>query len=318
MIRLFCLLVALVAGAEAAALELPPSARMTAERVSERDRYDAPVAPYDGTTIPLQTMEGQVIRRTWQIPSPNLTPLQVLAPLRAQLQEAGYDVVLDCKASGCGGFDFRFGIEVLPAPAIFVNLRTYHFVTLRKGPQDSPDALVSILVSTTDDAAYVQIIEARADPDVGILPITEPEAPRATQPSDPDETSEQPLVSLADEFLGRGSGVLESLEFETGATALGPGPFPVLEELAAFLEDNPDLRISLVGHTDTVGGLEDNITISRDRARSVRQRLIDAHGIDPGRLDAEGMGYLAPRASNLTAAGREANRRVEAVVLPAE
>ena len=47
----------------------------------------------------------------------------------------------------------------------------------------------------------------------------------------------------------------------------------------------------------------------------MRQRLIDRYQIDPARLEGEGMGYLAPVGSNLTPEGREANRRVEAVLL---
>ncbi|MFC6587568.1 OmpA family protein [Sulfitobacter pacificus] len=55
--------------------------------------------------------------------------------------------------------------------------------------------------------------------------------------------------------------------------------------------------------------------MSRARARSVRQRLIDGYGVSAARLDAEGMGYLAPVASNIDEAGREQNRRVEVVLL---
>ena len=47
----------------------------------------------------------------------------------------------------------------------------------------------------------------------------------------------------------------------------------------------------------------------------MRARLISEYGIDPARIEAEGMGYLAPVASNLTEAGRQANRRVEAILL---
>jgi OOP family OmpA-OmpF porin len=76
------------------------------------------------------------------------------------------------------------------------------------------------------------------------------------------------------------------------------------------------LRVALVGHTDATGSLDANIALSRKRAASVKDRLVRAYGIAVSRLDAEGMGYLAPIASNLTQAGRDANRRVEAVLLP--
>ena len=56
--------------------------------------------------------------------------------------------------------------------------------------------------------------------------------------------------------------------------------------------------------------------LSRQRAEAAERYLVQRHGIDPSRLSAEGAGYLAPVASNLTAEGREQNRRVEVVLLP--
>ena len=96
---------------------------------------------------------------------------------------------------------------------------------------------------------------------------------------------------------------------------LGEGPFPSLDQLASFLNSRPSVRIALVGHTDSVGSLDGNIALSRKRAQSVRRRLVDKFKIDPSRLEAQGMGYLAPVASNLAEAGRDANRRVEAILL---
>jgi len=109
--------------------------------------------------------------------------------------------------------------------------------------------------------------------------------------------------------------VLDGLEFDSGATTLGSGTFEVLGTLAGFLTDNPGLNVALVGHTDTVGGLEGNIRISKERAEAVRARLIERYGISAARMEAEGMGYLAPLSSNLTEAGRESNRRVEVILL---
>lgn len=324
MIRLTSLLAALVAASGAGALDLPGNARLTAERVTAQDRYNAPIGPYDGASIPVQAVDGTIVRRAWRIPGVTLTPLQVLAPLRAQYEAAGYGAVLDCMADRCGGFDFRFGTEVLPAPAMFVNLQSYHVVTLRKGPADAPAAVASLLASTGANVAHLQIIEARAEENAGLLPLVF-QQPADLQPAEPDppdppfETTlsqeVSPPMELAEGLATLGFHVLEGLEFDVGATALGPGPFPVLAQLAAFLTENPGRRVALVGHTDTVGTLDSNIAISRTRARSVRQRLIDAYGVEASQLDADGMGYLAPRFSNLTAEGREANRRVEAVLL---
>jgi outer membrane protein OmpA-like peptidoglycan-associated protein len=85
-----------------------------------------------------------------------------------------------------------------------------------------------------------------------------------------------------------------------------------------LLSERPKLKLAIVGHTDTSGGLEANIAVSQERAQSVRLRLIEQHAVDPARVDAQGMGYLAPRASNRTEAGRTVNRRVEVIIVNEE
>jgi outer membrane protein OmpA-like peptidoglycan-associated protein len=72
--------------------------------------------------------------------------------------------------------------------------------------------------------------------------------------------------------------------------------------------------VAIVGHTDASGGLEANIALSRKRAQAVRNVLIEAFGVPAAQIQAEGVGYLSPRASNLTEAGRTQNRRVEVML----
>ena len=120
---------------------------------------------------------------------------------------------------------------------------------------------------------------------------------------------------LATRLLGQGHAVLRDLDFDTGASDLREGTYASLSALASVLRDRPELRVALVGHTDSVGGLDGNIALSKRRAQSVRQRMIESYGIEGARMQAEGMGYLAPVASNLSEEGREANRRVEVIVL---
>ncbi|THH35405.1 OmpA family protein [Aliishimia ponticola] len=304
MIRWLCLLAVAATATGSWALDMPGHARLTAERTSDADRYTAPIAPFDGSAIPVQQIDGAVRRQAWELPGPGQSPLRIVAPLRAQFEADGFEIVLDCLSAHCGGFDFRFGTEVLPAPNMFVNLRDFQFLTLRKGNAAAPEAIVTLLVTALADRAYVQIIEAR--------PSGQFDKTTAVGPS---QVAAPLNGSAGQELMEKGAIVLDGVEFTTGATSLTNGPFPSLANLAALLKQNTGLRIALVGHTDSVGDLNQNIRISRARAAAVRQRLIDQYGIAPDRIEAEGMGYLAPRASNLTEQGREANRRVEAVVL---
>lgn len=304
---------ATAAPVQALQLALPSNARETVERNSTLDRYLAPIAPFQyGAGVPTLDIEGEVRRQAWRIASPGLTTLQVLIPLRKQLKAAGFDIVLDCDQSSCGGFDFRFNVEVLPAPNMRVNMRAYRFVTAVNGPLDDPESVMTLMVSTTATAAYVQIIAAGAlDPEEDAVATGAETPPPQAGPVVVPETADG-----FDQQLGAaGHIVLDGLDFDTVTSALGAGPFESLQRLAGFLLAQPDVTIAVVGHTDSVGSQDVNISLSRERARAVRQRLIDAYNVNPEQLQAEGMGYLAPRASNLSAEGRELNRRVEAVLL---
>lgn len=101
--------------------------------------------------------------------------------------------------------------------------------------------------------------------------------------------------------------------FATGSDEIQPESTPTLEEIGAMLTDNPDLRLTIEGHTDNVGDDAANQTLSEQRAEAVRQYLVSEHGIDAGRLEAAGLGATRPVASNDTPEGREQNRRVELV-----
>ncbi|MEM9307647.1 MAG: OmpA family protein [Pseudomonadota bacterium] len=309
---------AFVAPAHALDLELPLGARLTAERPSTLDSFAVPLAPFDGAAVPALTLEGAIKRRAWRISTEGLTPLQLMVPLRDQLRQQGFDVVFECDAPACGGFDFRFNTEVLPSPNMYVNVSRFRYLTAVLGDQETPSQAIGVLTSVTARAAYVQVILADTGIDVDSMLPEREQAP--LQAPEPPIAAVQDVLAdqLTEGLFDHGRVVLSDLVFATGTSDLGQGPFASLEQLASLLRARQDLRIALVGHTDTVGGLDTNIALSRARAHSVRVRLISEYDIAETRLDAEGMGYLAPVASNLTPEGRERNRRVEAILLNVE
>ena len=142
--------------------------------------------------------------------------------------------------------------------------------------------------------------------------------PSATEPAEegPPQVPFAPS-DIAGRLLADGHVVLDGLEFPSGSASLPEDRYESLAALGAFMAANPSARIVLVGHTDAEGAPEANIALSRARAQAVRTRLIGTYGTEPGRVLAEGAGYLAPVASNATPEGRAANRRVEAVLLAA-
>lgn len=102
--------------------------------------------------------------------------------------------------------------------------------------------------------------------------------------------------------------------FDTGRSDLKPGALRTLEQLTAFLVENPERSAIIEGHTDSVGSAAFNQKLSEERAQSVQNALIE-RGIAPARLSAVGFGPTKPVVGNDTAAGRQQNRRVE-IILP--
>jgi outer membrane protein OmpA-like peptidoglycan-associated protein len=100
--------------------------------------------------------------------------------------------------------------------------------------------------------------------------------------------------------------------FVTGKSDMLPGAQKKLDDVIAALKDDPR-TITIVGHTDSVGGEEKNMLLSQKRAEAVRMYLI-THGVPESRVTAQGMGATQPIADNKTADGRANNRRVEIIL----
>jgi OOP family OmpA-OmpF porin len=101
--------------------------------------------------------------------------------------------------------------------------------------------------------------------------------------------------------------------FDSGKSLIKPESAQAIAEIAKLLNGQPGLKLYVVGHTDSVGGVESNIKLSQDRAEAVLQALVRDHGIAPHRLLAFGCGLFSPVAANDSDEGRAKNRRVELV-----
>jgi outer membrane protein OmpA-like peptidoglycan-associated protein len=112
-----------------------------------------------------------------------------------------------------------------------------------------------------------------------------------------------------------GKAVTRGILFDTGSAQIRPESTPTLKDIARMLENHPDLRLRIEGHTDATGSDQTNQSLSQQRAEAVMQYLVNEHGIDSSRLQAVGKGEGTPVASNDTPEGRQSNRRVELVRL---
>lgn len=107
--------------------------------------------------------------------------------------------------------------------------------------------------------------------------------------------------------------VIINIEFDTNKANVKSKYNEEIKRFADVMKRHPDWNIVIEGHTDNLGGAENNRLLSKRRADSVRDYMIKNFGIDASRIKAEGYGMSKPIASNETSAGRQKNRRVEAV-----
>lgn len=108
---------------------------------------------------------------------------------------------------------------------------------------------------------------------------------------------------------------LSIIQFERSSAHLSDSlSIGYINTLADFLISSPNIKIGLEGHTDNLGNVELNKTLSTQRASQIRDLLVK-NGVDFGRIRVSGYGGTRPKADNKTEEGRILNRRVELVVL---
>lgn len=103
---------------------------------------------------------------------------------------------------------------------------------------------------------------------------------------------------------------IASIEFETGSSVIKQNSLSILDNISKILFDNPEIKISVNGHTDSKGNADKNNKLSKSRAESVKNYLVKS-GIGNNRISAFGFGSSQPIADNNTLEGRQKNRRVE-------
>ncbi len=120
-------------------------------------------------------------------------------------------------------------------------------------------------------------------------------------------------AAVAKEMFEKGRATI-NIEFDTNKAVVKPRYHEEIKKFAEVMKNYPELKVIIEGHTDNVGGKAYNQKLSQRRAESVKKYMVDKFGIDASRLTAKGYGMSKPIADNKTKAGKQKNRRVEAVV----
>ena len=119
-------------------------------------------------------------------------------------------------------------------------------------------------------------------------------------------------VKYYDRVLQDGKIIANGIRFDTGKATLKPESMGIINEITQLMQDHPELKFSIEGHTDSDGNDNSNLALSEERANTVKNTMVEL-GISTDRLSTKGLGESMPIDTNSTPEGKANNRRVEFV-----
>lgn len=239
-----------------------------------------------------EAREGRLTRIRYSNPSGRAT-LEIIRNYRDALVARGLRVDWECANRGACGSTARYGEG-----------RGWNGINgLNPGIGNDVRYFTGHMNAQGGGKIYVAIAVSPAYTDLHVLEA-------AGMDGDMVEVSAD---ALAAGLEAEGKVTLQGIYFDTGKDTLKAESDAALHQVAALLRTQPKLKLLVVGHTDNQGSASANMSLSQQRARRVREALVQRHGIAAARLTAQGAGSLSPVASNATEDGRAQNRRVELV-----
>lgn len=273
--------------------------------------YTLPTGPAikdsQGRRVPSEKvlLEGNVTRTLYRGPKERST-LEILRNYQAALDASGFETLYTC-GSECGNlFEWLFYKEMdqkirttKTSGSAFDIPQDLRYLAA-KGTVGNRIVHISVLVAF--DAGFSKLSKQP----VTLLEVIE------------SEEMDTGMVTIDAEAMAMGIDAtghiaIYGVYFDTNSADIKAESAPTLSEISKLLTNRPSLKLLVVGHTDNQGDYDYNMGLSGRRAEAVARALSTDHGIDRSRLRSAGVGYLAPVASNDSAAGREKNRRVELV-----
>lgn len=271
-----------------------------------------------------KTLEGPYTRLVYVLPT-DRSPLEVIRNYQDEIVGSGGSVIYECKREECGGDHLRgvgtsnrgktsLAMTLRPRERLGVEDYSQGFCATIGGLVDQrymvaelPEAgaHISIHTYTITDFTYTNC-NAFKGRTVAVVDIVE------GKPREKNMVTVE-ASAMAQQISETGSVSLYGILFDTNSTTVKEDSEETLQEIAKLVQQQPDLNLLVVGHTDNAGTFEYNMALSQSRAQSVVDELSTNYEISRDRLVPVGVSYASPVSSNATEKGQALNRRVELV-----
>lgn len=240
----------------------------------------------DDEVVKTKAVSGELTRLYYENPR-DKSPVEIFANYKEGLVKGGFSVLFECLDTACGP-SWASSRWTRVSGISYVSSQMWYLAARRSNAGAETFVAISIIKHRHE----VDVLERRA--------------------------METGLVTVTAEALDRGlsadgKAVLDGVLFDTDKATIRPESKAALDVIGKYLNDHPNLKVFIVGHTDTVGSLDYNLNLSKQRAQAVVDALTKTYGIAAARLSAHGVGPLSPAATNRTDPGKAQNRRVEMV-----
>lgn len=240
----------------------------------------------DDEIVKSVAVSGELTRLFYENPK-DRSPLEIITNYREGLEKAGFKVLFFCAEADCGP-SWASSRWTRVNGMKYVSSSMWYMAAKRQGKDEESYVAVSLIKLRHQ----IDVLQVR-QMDRGLVTVT--------------------AEALKNGLMAEGKAVLDGVLFDHDKATIKPESKPALDVIGKFLKDDPNLKVFIVGHTDSAGTLDYNLNLSRQRAQAVVDALVKSYGIAATRLAAHGVGPLSPADTNRSDQGKAENRRVEMV-----
>jgi len=283
-----------------------PGSLIYGYNISDFDEYQFVTGVLKKNKLPTQTVEGKNTTIVYTLPD-TLSSFQVFKNYEQAFKKAGVKQVLSCNQSTCGAY----------LPKKFLNaqgggntkaVRYTGVDVYNTSPTKSDYRFWTGILNRNNSKTYITFMVSKNSVGVAcLLDIVEPKALET-------DLVKLDLNSMDAALKSQGKVVLSGIFFDHDKAIVKPKSKDSLNIISQYLKKHVKEKVFVVGHTDSNGNYDHNLTLSKQRADAVVQALYKGYKIPLARLKAIGVGPVSPAAGNGNKQGRQENRRVELVL----